>query len=137
MSTGYWDSFTSHRFSRRRALSVTGGVAASAALLAACGSSGSGSSGGQAQSSLVTKQADTGAQAKPGGVLKHFSTSDTLHFDSLSSNSAQVVANCSIYAYLRLLKFVPGKYPDAPEGNAGGVVHSLGEDSVCSSSFEV
>src|SRR5438132_5963895 len=109
MSTGYWDSFTNRRFSRRRALTVTGGIAVSAALLAACGGSKSGGSsgGGQAQSRLVNTPADTSAQAKPGGVIKHFSTSDTLHFDSLSYNSAQVVANCSIYAYLRLLKFVP------------------------------
>ena len=110
----YWDAMTRGRVNRRRLLGAAGVGVASAAFLAACGGSdsgGGGASSGGDKSSLVTKPSDTTSQAKAGGTLKHYATGDTLHFDSLSSNSAAVVGNASIYAYARLLKFKTGKTP--------------------------
>ena len=134
----YWQSLVQSRLNRRRMLTLSGSAAASAAFLAACGggsnnNGGSSSSSGSASgntgatggsggktNSLVSTPTDTTAQAKPGGTLKHYATSDTLHFDALSSNSAQVVGNASIWAYARLLAFKAAKYPDAPDGSVVG-----------------
>src|SRR5581483_10394022 len=122
----YWRNLVQARINRRRMLAVTGGAAATAALLAACGSSDSGSGGGGNGSSgsdkggQVVKPVDTTSSAKAGGVLKHYSTGDTLHFDALASNSAAVVGNASIYAYARLLKFKSGKTPAEPDGSVVG-----------------
>ncbi len=124
-SNGYWNSITQARVGRRRLLIGTGTAAASAAFLAACGGSNNKSSGGAGatsgdKSGLLATPADTTSQAKAGGVLKHYSTSDTLNFDSLSSNTAQVVGQGSVLAYTRLLKFTPGKFPAAPTGDVEG-----------------
>ncbi len=126
MSNSYWQSIAHSRVDRRRVLIGTGVTAASAAFLAACG--GSNNSGGSKsakggssdKSGLLATPVDSTNSAKAGGVLKHYSTSDTLHFDSLSSNTAQVVGQGSVLAYTRLLKFTPGKYPDSPTGDVEG-----------------
>src|SRR3954467_10120219 len=96
--SGYWQKFTSHTISRRRALAATGGAAAAAAFLAACGGSDSSSSGGGGEkgaTSNLYKPADTSASAKAGGVVKHWAGADITHFDALASNSASTVGNAS------------------------------------------
>lgn len=120
--SNYWQRFTSHTISRRRALAATGGAAAAAAFLAACGGSDSGSSGGgggdkkDATSSLY-KPVDTSSSAKQGGIVKHWAGADITHFDALASNSASTVGNGSIFAYTRLLKFKSGVYPNVADGS--------------------
>src|SRR6476619_7403009 len=115
----YWQKFTSHTVSRRRALAATGSAAA-VAFLAACGGSDSGSGGGGEQkdaTSNLYKPNDTSASAKPGGVVKHWAGADITHFDALASNSASTVGNASIFAYTRLLKFKSGMYPNVADGS--------------------
>ena len=97
----YWQGLANSRLNRRRMLAITGGAAASAALLAACGGSdngggsgGSGSSGSSsAKNGQFTDPVETSSQARAGGALKYYATSDTTDFDSLSSNTAKVVGN--------------------------------------------
>ncbi len=71
----YWDAIANQRLSRRKAIVSTGAASLSAAILAACGGSGSNSksSGDKAssdKSSLIAKAQDTYKQAKRGGNLK-------------------------------------------------------------------
>src|SRR5262245_13534487 len=104
----YWQRFTQHTISRRRALAATGSAAAAAAFLAACGGGSDSSSsggGGDKKDDKLYKPVDTTSQAKAGGVVKHYAQADITHFDSLASNSASTVGNASIFAYTRLLKF--------------------------------
>src|SRR5688572_29118244 len=120
----YWQRFTSHTISRRRAIAATGSAAAAAAVLAACGGgSDSGNSGGGEKkdgSSALYEPVDTNAQAKAGGVVKHYAAADITHFDALASNSASTVGNSSIFAYTRLLKFKSGIYPNVADGSVEG-----------------
>jgi ABC-type transport system substrate-binding protein len=106
----YWSHGLSRRLSRRRALAFTGGLATSAAFLAACGeddgepqtegatspatgtTSTTGSTGtaatgptgstGTASSGIVTTPADTTAQAKQGGKHVVPRNQDIVTFDS-------------------------------------------------------
>src|SRR6478736_570009 len=89
----YWRKVLDQRLGRRRALVATGGFAAGAAFLAACGGGddkgSSGSSGalspGDAtkpdKSGLIAKPEDTSKSAKRGGAYKWSSNSEPLHFD--------------------------------------------------------
>ena len=118
----YWQKLTNRTISRRRAIAVTGGTALGAAFLAACGGSDSGSGSGEKKdaSSNLYKPVDTSAQAKQGGVVKHYAAADITHFDALASNSASTVGNGSIFAYTRLLKFKSGIYPNVADGGVEG-----------------
>jgi ABC-type transport system substrate-binding protein len=120
--TNYWQRFTTHTVSRRRALAATGSAAAAAAFLAACGGGSSdGSSDAKKEgSSLLTKPVDTTSQAKAGGVLRHYATADITHFDALAANTASTVNLGSVFAYNRLLKFKPGVYPNIADGSVEG-----------------
>src|SRR6266550_739194 len=74
--TSYWDTLTSARTSRRRALEAARASTAAAVLLAACGG-GQGKAGeGKDKSTLVTPFVDTTKQAKRGGILKDRTFSD-------------------------------------------------------------
>ncbi len=68
MTYDYWSGITDHRISRRRALTVAG-VSAGAALLAACGSSSSGSGKTKGATGLLTQPIDDSKQARRGGNL--------------------------------------------------------------------
>src|SRR5438552_4259059 len=80
----YWSRALSREVSRRRALAASGAAASAAALLAACG--GGSSSGGSKSSSgangLVSQPVDTFAQAKRGGTLKYYITSEPRNLDT-------------------------------------------------------
>src|SRR5262245_42538827 len=98
----YWSDLTNNRVTRRRALQATGVGVAARAFLAACGGSDSSSGGGDKpaenkRSALVTEPKDTAKEGKQGGVWKHFARGDATHFDSLVSDTSQVV---SISGYL-------------------------------------
>jgi len=96
------------------------GGAAGAALLAACG----GDDGGDEQPSggagLVTTPEDTASKGKQGGVWKHFTRADATHFDSLVSDTSQVVSISGYLAYTKLLKWKTAKYPNLPDGSSEG-----------------
>src|SRR3954454_1819066 len=101
-------------------MAATGSFAAAAAFLAACGGSDSDSSGGGEKkdaASNLYKPVDTSAQAKQGGVVKHWAGADITHFDALASNSASTVGDDSILAYTRMLKSKSGFYPNVADGS--------------------
>ncbi len=77
----YWTRLTEARFTRRRALVATGASGLAAALLAACGSSGSSGDEKGNQSGLVTVPADTSKKAVRGGVFKDSTKVDIGTFD--------------------------------------------------------
>src|SRR5215471_2533185 len=124
----YWSNLTGNRISRRRAL-VGGaglGVGALALSMIGCGgsdsSSGSKSSGdsGAKASSLVAKPADTAKDGKQGGVWKHFARGDATHFDSLVSDTSQVVSISGYLGYAKLLRWKVGRYPAIFDGSSEG-----------------
>ena len=121
---GYWDSITKSRISRRRALTTTGAVSASALALSLIGCGSDGDSDEKAatadKSGLVSTPVDSLAQAKPGGGLKDFANADITSFDALASNNASTVNQVTIFAYSRLLKFVTAKYPKEADGSVEG-----------------
>ena len=80
----YWSRTLQQRLPRRRALAAAGGLSLGAAFLAACGgsdSSSSGSSDGAPKSNLIAKPEDTSKQAKRGGTLKTYITTDVGSWD--------------------------------------------------------
>jgi hypothetical protein len=83
MGNSYWSTVLSGRLKRRRALAITGGVAAGAVLAAACGGGNEGSTGSDS-AGLVSKQNDTFAQAKRGGVLKDYAQAQPRSLDPLN-----------------------------------------------------
>lgn len=119
MDGSYWNHVLVSRITRRRALAATAAAGSAAAALALAGCGG-GASEGQRSGGLVSAPVDTTAQAKPGGVLKHFMTGEPAHFDVLISANANVVNFVTPYAYPRLLKWVLGKYPNNPDGTPEG-----------------
>jgi ABC-type transport system substrate-binding protein len=145
----YWNRFVRARITRRRGLAALSSTAAAAAFLAACGgnnkSSSSGATGGSASAGtsgpsgasaatgatgasgstaaankLVTTPVDTASQGKPGGVWKHFSRGDATHFDSLISDTSQVVSISGYLGYAKLLKWKVGRYPNIADGTSEG-----------------
>src|SRR5438309_1220080 len=80
----YWSRALSREVSRRRMLATSGATATAAALLAACGggSSSGGSKSSSAANGLVTQPVDTFAQAKRGGTLKYYITSEPRNLDT-------------------------------------------------------
>ena len=79
----YWSRTLQARLPRRRALTAAGGVSLGAAFLAACGGSDSSSSGSSSapKSDLLVKAEDTTKQAKKGGTLKTYITTDVGSWD--------------------------------------------------------
>jgi len=114
MATSYWTEVSKRRIGRRRALAAAGALGASAALIAACGGGEGGGDQTQAPKSgsgLLHTPEDTTARAKPGGVLKHYATSDITTFDSLANNGSAPLSQSAAYAYPRLAKYKIEKYP--------------------------
>ena len=139
----YWNRVLNQRISRRRGIVALGAGSAAAAFLAACGgddddggttgasTGGTGSTatgatgtaggtGGTSGSGLVTQPTDTAAQGKPGGTWKHFSRGDATHFDSLVSDTSQVVSISGYLGYAKLLKWKVGRYPEIAAGESEG-----------------
>lgn len=121
---GYWQLLTQQRLNRRRALIATGAGALGAAFLAACG--GGGGKDEQTaktpvdKSGLISYPVDTTARAKTGGTFRGFRDSDVPNgFDVLATNNAQT-QSVAIYAYPRLLKFTPGRFPKLADGVSEG-----------------
>src|SRR4051812_6037017 len=122
---GYWTGLTSNRITRRRALQATSVGVAAAAFLAACGGSDSSSSGSGKQaenkrSALMAEPKDTAKDGKQGGVWKHFARGDATHFDSLVSDTSQVVSISGYLGYAKLLKWKVGRYPAIFDGGSEG-----------------
>src|ERR1051325_6725269 len=89
----YWSRALGSRLSRRRALVLTGSTATAAALLAACGSSGSKSGGSEAKkptSDLIVDPVDSTKQAKTGGTSKWFTTTEPNHLDGVAQGQSQL-----------------------------------------------
>lgn len=103
MQDSYWSRFAGQRMGRRRALALSGGSAAAAAFLAACGS---GSEGGDGdKSGLIIKAEDTFKQAERGGTLKRETPTDTPTFDFRTPISA---GGGSTSCYSCLVAAIPG-----------------------------
>src|SRR5262249_1380679 len=114
-----WARVASVRVSRRRALGSAIGLGASAAILAACGGSGSAKSNGKSSSSgLVAKPTDTASAAKRGGIMVLKQNNDDTDLDPVLHISTSATRVEGVYG--RLLKNIVGKYPKGPEGGIEG-----------------
>src|SRR5262245_15037496 len=114
----YWSGVVDSRFSRRRALAGSAGVALGAAALAACGggkSSSKSSSSGTA-SGLITKPEDTTKRAVRGGTLLDAQVHDVAGFDP---HQGTVIAGYGLYwtCCSQFVKVKPGIYPNASQGD--------------------
>lgn len=122
-SNGYWNRYVESRTSRRRALTGAAGIAAGGVALSMIGCGGSDDSKPQESldpSGLLTFPVDTTAQAKPGGVLKHFDTADVTTFDPIATTSFSAQSRIAAYTYPRMVKFKTGKFPDFASGEVEG-----------------
>jgi ABC-type transport system substrate-binding protein len=90
-------------------------VAGAAAFLAACGGSNT-TTGDQPASGLVYTPVDTTSKATKGGILDLTISNDVDTFDGVGGNSGTGFGQ-SLYAHSRLMKYVPGKTPNAPDGS--------------------
>src|ERR1041384_1750676 len=98
----YWDK----RISRRRILAATGGMAAGAAFIAACGGSSDKKSDLPAdKTSLIARPADSSKDARKGGTLLASRNQDVFTFDGQSSLIGGIGA-ASIYS--RIVRLKPG-----------------------------
>ena len=115
MDSGYWTRALTQRVARRRALTAGGGLAIGAALLAACG--GSGSSGGNTpdKSRLVTKPVDTSGQAVRGGIWPQVVTSDAPSLDPMGAGRRPFEEASHVYS--RLLRYKIGTADNPPRGD--------------------
>jgi ABC-type transport system substrate-binding protein len=107
----YWQR---HRLTRRRLLqgSALAGAGVFASTVLACGPG--------RRSDLLSLPADSSAAARPGGTLKSVLAGDTANFDPLASPSAATHSQIGAYTYPRLLRFVPGVYPNQARGDLAG-----------------
>jgi peptide/nickel transport system substrate-binding protein len=114
--SSYWERVMRSRFTRRRALAgaATVGVGAAAVGIVGCGGGGGGggTGGGSSAAKQDQSQADTTAQAKPGGIFKTINTADPTNFDPNLSTSFTAQTAADIY-YSRLLRFETG--PGIPQ----------------------
>jgi peptide/nickel transport system substrate-binding protein len=77
----YWTTVARARLSRRKAIALSAGTAAGAALLAACGSDQGSDGAAKDKSGLITESVDRSKEAKQGGVLKWFQENEPAHLD--------------------------------------------------------
>jgi ABC-type transport system substrate-binding protein len=112
--SNYWSTIRNARLSRRRAMLATGGIAVSAAFLAACGGSDSSSSSNgdtkKEPSSLAVKPADTTSKAVKGGVYTASINADPSVFDVIGGGAPDVPHPARVYS--RIVKYQSFKYPD-------------------------
>jgi len=126
-STNYWRQITGSRISRRRSLGIASGAAA-AAFLAACGGSDSGDSSSAngtpsaGSSSLAIKATDTSKQAKRGGVLNWFTTSESPNMDVSTANLSN--NDKLLLVYNVLLQVKPGNLQASDREVAGDLAES-------------
>jgi ABC-type transport system substrate-binding protein len=116
----YWNEVLRHRITRRRGLATTGAASLAAAILAACGGSDKGANeeAGSKRASLIMEPKDTANDGKAGGVWKHFARGDATHFDSLVSDTSQVVSISGYLGYAKLLGWKLGRYPQIFDGTS-------------------
>src|SRR3954468_9054032 len=125
-SSNYWRPFVTSRISRRRTLGIASGAAA-AAFLAACGGSDSGTSSGGGtpgtdKSSLAIKATDTSKQAKRGGVLNWFTTSESPNMDVSTANLSN--NDKLLLVYNVLLQVKPGVLQASDRDVSGDLAES-------------
>jgi len=129
MTGDYWANLIDRRISRRRALATAAGGLSAAALLAACG--GSGSSDGKGKESapgLVAKPTDTTSKAKRGGIMFLARANNPGDFDPLTGQGSMTSTHTSA-VYSRLLSHKVGKYPAQVDGSVEGDAASSWEVS--------
>jgi ABC-type transport system substrate-binding protein len=86
-----------------------------------CGGSDSDGGGDEEPSNSITyKPVDSTSRAKPGGTFKSVLSADVTTFDLLATTSFSASAQIGRYAYQRLFKYIPGKYPEPSEGEVEG-----------------
>ena len=122
MKGNYWETSLRQRIGRRKALTLAGGAAASAAFIAACGGDGSGSDGPQDSSGLLTRPEDTAKEARRGGIMRRNLAAEAPSLDP-HQNFAPVVP---FYETVmgRLLGFKPGVMGNATEEVDGDLAES-------------
>jgi ABC-type transport system substrate-binding protein len=119
MPESYWRYYASNRAGRRRVILGATGMTAGALLLVACGGSSNEASKSDA-SGLLAKPEDSTNRAKAGGTLKHFTSADVPSFDVTGATSNFTLSGIGHFTYPRMMKFKPGRYPDAPGGEVEG-----------------
>jgi ABC-type transport system substrate-binding protein len=114
--SNYWSGVLQSRYSRRRALAGSAGIALGAAVLAACGGGESSSSSGGA-SGLISKPEDTTKQAVRGGILPDMQYSDLAGFDP---QQGTVIAGYGIFwaCCSHFVRVKPGIYPNESDAEA-------------------
>ncbi|HLF79891.1 MAG TPA: ABC transporter substrate-binding protein [Dehalococcoidia bacterium] len=124
MAGSYWQRVTLERLKRRRLLTGVGAAGVSALALSLIGCGGGGDDEKETviadKSGLLSTPVDTTSQAKTGGTFKGYRDADVPQgFDVLATNNAQT-QSVAIYAYPRLFKFTPGRYPKLADGSSEG-----------------
>ncbi|MGH2583900.1 MAG: ABC transporter substrate-binding protein, partial [Dehalococcoidia bacterium] len=71
-------------------------------------------------SGLLSTPQETTSQVKSGGTLKFALQTDLTTFDPLTTSSFSTQYYIAYYGYPRMLKFVPGVYPNPPSGEVEG-----------------
>ena len=105
MQENYWYKILQGRVSRRRALLGTGGLAAGAAFLAACGG---GSDNKTPGSDLLADAGDATAQAVKGGTFVWAMFQEPLHFDGIAGGAGPAQNIHQGLAYEALVRNKPG-----------------------------
>jgi ABC-type transport system substrate-binding protein len=127
----YWQTAMRNRIARRRALrlAASGGAGMVGLAMLACGRGKeeakkeavtAPSPGAKDTSGLLTLPANTTGNAKYGGTLKLALQTDLTTFDPLTTSSFSTQYYIAYYGYPRMLKFVPGVYPNPPSGEVEG-----------------
>ena len=94
----YWSRILERRVSRRRAMASTGATAMATAFLIACGSDGDdgggsstgGDTGGSGTGGIVASPEDTSKNAKNGGTVNWYTTTEPNHLDGIAQGQSQL-----------------------------------------------
>ncbi|HEV2173610.1 MAG TPA: ABC transporter substrate-binding protein, partial [Nitrospira sp.] len=110
-NSNYWSGVLENRYSRRRALAGSAGIALGAAALAACGGGGKSSSRSGGASGLLTQPEDTTKKAVRGGILPDTQIHDVAGFDP---QHGTVIAGYGIFwaCCSQFLRVKPAIYPN-------------------------
>jgi len=103
VAQNYWNQLLTERLSRRRALTLSAAAAGSAAILAACGSSGSKVDNEKAKSRIVTP-VDTTKTAKRGGIAQVSVLTDEVDLSPFTTRRGAGKGGPEALAYSRLLQ---------------------------------